>query len=726
MKKSCIYGLGFLLVFGLLFSGCANSKANTTESSGQEEPRSFSMSSDKYDYDNAKLIEPQEIQTVENYVIQEYLEQNNADQDNWEKALAVFEKERSIYVQGVTTVSGEGTKISQMLLPTKNGEVDITGPLKELSSGEMPQWISGVYRDGQGYFFVLTGDHIYLLDPEGNPVAGHFVARSDSCYLGEPIISDMGALIFCTQDSESSQAEIFFFDTTTGEKKVIAVLTDKYFRTPLCALRGDNLFYRSNQDIICMNINTGERQKVFELMSTANDQSVIIGFTPEGELLLYATSMLQSMGSPANALWIARLGTKPESTGVVLRIDDMYNNWDNKMVTSAVKMFQVSHSQWSIDYREGNEDTEFRTKMLADLTNDQGADVLFVSREDMYMLYEKGATVELTELISEDTLRELLPGVLELGTMENKLVGIPPYVYASALFVSKEEYDKPTWSMKEFMEYTESHEKKYAWINHYNGHEGFSNAYSLMLFSGFSSLKDMGLLDYSAGVASLEDGRYEKLLSFCKKYEQETTLSKESLNTCLKEKQSSAFVTGYLYDFLIFQNMAEFLGENMNAIGFPMGETSANYLDSCKYMVVTKKAYEDENKREAIVDWIEYILSAEGQKNIEYNLSVRIPTDDMLREEVVIDDDYFPEEKFVYVRIKDTRYRTTVLKADGSSYVEDFKEFLKNCKATPYLPTEIKKILTQEYAPYFAGEADVKTVAAYSQNRVQLYLEEQK
>ncbi|MGN0423891.1 MAG: hypothetical protein ACI4FY_01115 [Acetatifactor sp.] len=722
MKKKGYRWVSVLLVLATVLTGC--SRAGDGEVSGDDfrESKILVIAPEEYDYEDAQVKEPGEVKTGEEYAILEYLEQSDADSEKWAEALAVFERERNIRVKDISIEYDENMRVAHLTILTEQGSLDLTDALKKLTNGELPDWISGVYRDGEGVYYVKTSTHIFLVDETGQPVASHLVVTTDTCYMGEPILSDAGVLIFCTMDSASHMAEVFCFDNQSGKRKLISRFEDTFFRAPVCAFRGTKLFYRSNQEIICLDVNSGERQRIIELMSTASDKDVTIGFTAEGIPMLYATAKEGVTQSGNGGDWIATIGYQPPQASDVLRIDDMYNNWDNKMVSSTVAVFKAKHSELTVEYKGGNESEEFRTRMLADLTNGQGADILFVSREDMCMLQEKGAIVDLSLLLSETTLSELLPGVIELGTVDGTLAGMPPLVFGEALYVSKKDWEKPSWSMEEFMEYTTQHDKQYAWIRSYNGFNGDCNGHAIMYLAGLESLTDMGLIDLQSGTANLTDGRYEELLEFSKRYGQETSLSGEELAECLKENRSSAYNGGFLNDYHEFENMAEFLGEDLNPIGFPRGNESCNFLNTMKYLVVPKAAYEDEEKREAIITFLEYLLSREGQKNIEYNLSVRIPTDEDIKEER--ETDAWGEQ--VFIRLGDMRYYAKAIKSDGTTYVEDYKEFLMNCRAVNSLPANVIKILNEEMTPFFQGERDAATVAKYSQNRVQLYLDEQK
>ena len=52
--------------------------------------------------------------------------------------------------------------------------------------------------------------------------------------------------------------------------------------------------------------------------------------------------------------------------------------------------------------------------------------MLWVTGEDMEMLEEKGLLADLRDYLSEETLGQIFPGVIEAGTVNDRLVGIFP------------------------------------------------------------------------------------------------------------------------------------------------------------------------------------------------------------------------------------------------------------------------------------------------------------
>ena len=72
----------------------------------------------------------------------------------------------------------------------------------------------------------------------------------------------------------------------------------------------------------------------------------------------------------------------------------------------------------------------------------------------------------------------------------------------------------------------------------------------------------------------------------------------------------------------------------------------------------------------------------------------------------------------------DGTYQSLKCKPDGTSYVEDYIEFMDSCILMPPEDSAIASIVMEETQPYFAGDKNMDTVIGIIQSRVQTYLNE--
>lgn len=111
-------------------------------------------------------------------------------------------------------------------------------------------------------------------------------------------------------------------------------------------------------------------------------------------------------------------------------------------------MASIETPNLSYEYEEASAQ-ENRDRILAELSQGKEPELLFVPLEDMVLLEEKGLLLDIRELLSENMQEELLPGALEIGTIEGKLVGIPVAVRADTLAVATDIWEGHTWRLED-------------------------------------------------------------------------------------------------------------------------------------------------------------------------------------------------------------------------------------------------------------------------------------
>lgn len=101
---------------------------------------------------------------------------------------------------------------------------------------------------------------------------------------------------------------------------------------------------------------------------------------------------------------------------------------------------EYSYAYWSCpistERAEEGEEEAFRNRVMAQIAAGEGPDLMLVSAEDMQILAEKGALMDLTELISEETMEQLFPCVIEDGTVDGKLLGMTMRLWVDTMITA--------------------------------------------------------------------------------------------------------------------------------------------------------------------------------------------------------------------------------------------------------------------------------------------------
>lgn len=386
--------------------------------------------------------------------------------------------------------------------------------------------------------------------------------------------------------------------------------------------------------------------------------------------------------------------------------------------TSGMEYIQRKASTFSYDtggaliHIEDETGEDYRNRIVAELTAGAGPDMLMIMEDDLRLLTEKGYLSDLSDMIPADVKAEMIPSVLEMGTVDGKLTGITPQVEFSTLVTGNQTWEKDRWNIFEFLELAQSKEDWEILASHMNTNMGCYMLFYTMFGDG---MVGSSLLDLEQGVCRFDSQEFIDILEICKKYsEKSVKLDAAEVNALLKEGKIAAKYS-VIYNIVDFSELMGQYSKDCRLVGFPVQEGSGNYVTpySFRYLAVNANS----THKEEIAEFIAYLLDYENQFSVN-GCSVRL---DVIRDGVT------PDEYFGYV-LDDHTYgvQRLTLKPNGDPWLEEFIDFVKNTQPEPFLPDEITNIIGSELSAYFEEGRSAQKTAANIQNRVQLYLDEMK
>lgn len=363
-------------------------------------------------------------------------------------------------------------------------------------------------------------------------------------------------------------------------------------------------------------------------------------------------------------------------------------------------------------YIEEAEGEDYRNRIIADMTAGKGPDMLLLKQDDLVLLTEKGYLSDLSDMIPADVKAELIPSVLEIGTVDGKLTGITPQVEFRTLITGSKTWEKDRWNITEFLELVQSKED-WEILASYLGSN--MNCYTLFYWIFGSGIVNSSLLDLEQGICHFDSEEFVNILEVCKKYgEKNVKLEANEVNALLKEGEIAAKCVN-IYDLAYFSDLMSQYGEGYRFVGFPVQEGIGTQISpySFRYLAVNANS----QYKEEIAEFIAYLLDYENQFSVN-GCSVRL---DVIRDRVV------PHETFGYVINDDYGFvQPLSLKPDGTSWVAEFIDFVKSAQPEAAIPDEISEIMGSELPTFFEEGRSARETAENIQNRVQLYLDEKK
>lgn len=519
-----------------------------------------------------------------------------------------------------------------------------------------------------------------------------------------PLRTEGGELVFAVYDDSGKCYDFLWADT---EKAAFVSLAQVAAAAPcitkLYGMLGEEIYYEwsdstAGKAIVSWNVKSGEQKKVFDIQQAGISGYAILLALPQGRLPVLG---LMKYGEGISRVWLSALSEQePAQKENSVRVA-LLTPWEKGAECAVMASTENPNLHFAV---EDALTQEARDRIFAEMTQGKGPDLLFVSREDMYLLAEKGLLTDMGELLDEGQKGWILPGALELGTVDGTLCGLPYAVCAYTLMVSEDTWSEDTWRLEDIIGLMEAGKLEGV------VYSGMSERYEAPLMTVLDlivySLEDSFLIDWENRKCHFDDERFIRLLELTKTDVSGTVPDGKALL-----KEGKGIVQGwfaYEAKFLDFYPAME--KEGGRIIGYPTEGSCGSYLSEVDGMLVVNAAAAD---REAVSCFLETMLGREMKQKLTGNsLSVLglEPEACLVEDESGVLRFFGGKEVPVY--------------EDGTTPLHWGAEFLESCTAMPRRYYQINIILSEELTAMYSEDKPARTAAEIINSRVQLYLDE--
>lgn len=642
------------------------------------------------------------------------------DMDMWDKEHYVFrwveyeQDENGMYYQ---TVDGMiYTDLATTAQPVNFRDIYLERGICQVEFASQPtlqsfDWCS----DGEGNICVTVpienkGFYFYLINPNGEMILDYESTAEQS--MPEILRTSEGELILLIYDDGKKCYEYMWVDTAERELRSLARMESPYPNIrQLYGMLGDDIYYRSQEEaadgIVRWNVRNGSRTQIFDLRAAGIDRryKILMALRDGQTPALY----LMKSGEGETKEWLTVLmEEKPESNGAVRVADLVVNGETKEQVAACAVLASMEMPNLYYEYEEASAQ-ENRDRILAELSQGKGPELLFVQLEDMYLLEEKGLLLDIGELLPEGIQKELLPGALKIGTVEGKLMGVPVAIRAETLAVATDIWAEDTWGLEDVIGLMEEGKLTGAIRNCPPYRMGKYMEPSLTVLSLVNhSLADSFLIDWERRKCHFDDERFIRLLELTYMDLSSTPTDAEAWLNGGKD-----ILQGYFMDRTDFLDFFAHMDvEDGCIVGYPTESACGSYLIAEGGVLVVSANIK---QKEAAVCFLETLLGEELQaQTTTLCMSVR----------KLVPEDYIIEEDSGRILYMGNNKREIAVFADGDTALHRAKAFLESCEASPPGYNQISKIIVEEISAMYAGGKSPETVADNINSRVQLYLDE--
>lgn len=547
--------------------------------------------------------------------------------------------------------------------------------------------------DAEGNVYTRNWNHqeLYILDREGRLLMEY---KGGDITIEDPLRMPSGELLFPVNNIEDQSSQLVWFDPE--QKKAQTISSFDSTIESVYGIQGNDVYYRKWDGIVRWNILSGDRTLVYRFS--------------QNERLFRTMLVLRDSGAPVLRMygtvdgveedWLVTLSEEEAESGEAIRVvslskSHLTTNFDTKSLVAKLSR-KYRNASFVYETNENVSLEDYRTRILTELAAGGGPDILFVSLQDMKLLQNQGYLMDLRSVLSESSLSRVLPAVIEMGTVNDTLVGLAPAINTYSAVTLKDIWDQDTWTLDDVMELMDT--------GRFTGVAcqwtmGYAPQAVVKIMTQFG-LWDASLVDWETGKCHFDSDRFVRLLHTAKTYstvpfDQETGLG---VGGCLMDNIG--------LDIEAFNMFYDRYGEGYCVIGYPY---IGNYLGCDGVLVVNRKVSDEK----AVSVFLEYLLGEEVQDSPKGSILIISPEDIEYREERGKTKAYWKKQE---LRIK----------KDGTTILEDYAAFLENCVPSPVLADEdlILSIVWEEAQAYMVGDKSAEDVAKIIQRRLQVYMDE--
>ncbi len=371
--------------------------------------------------------------------------------------------------------------------------------------------------------------------------------------------------------------------------------------------------------------------------------------------------------------------------------------------------FSKANSDADIVYADNSGSEEETERVLMDLMRGEGPDILCLETEQMYSLVKNDALGILDTVIAEDNRDAILPGAIEIGTIQGNWYGIPYGLHIDTMAVNCMYWDKPAWKISDVINIMENNSVNSIFVD-YGGQDTWE--YNLSFLIG----RDLANTPFlQNGVPEFDTEEFQDLLRFVKERSGNSEIA-PSLKDCAEALNAHEIVgLSCMIDGMdVFGSYRKYLGPHCSFIGYPSESGQGSYLFEQGMFVVNK----DSVTKKGVIEFLNYLISLDTQLLIKDQVSIRTDVPEKLWLYDDINDMYF-------IAFSDGEKILVPEQKDYTTFLTEYMDLIES--AVPrkiYDNEDLYDILIEEAESYFEYDKDVKEVTKAIQNRMELYFRE--
>ncbi len=599
------------------------------------------------------------------------------------------------------------------------GSQDIT----ELVAGKSDYaYVQHFCVDGQGNLYLSDGDNcIHIIDKEYKKVCD--IDTGD--WINNMAASKEGDVYITSYGSEGLQLK----KVDLAGKKIgdsVAGAPSGYGNQSYYTGVSGSFLHSSSGGVSRVDTASGTVETLFDWLDVDINSDYVnyVGELSDGRIWAI-TRNYEISGSATNELVFF---TRKPSSEVPAKEEILYGTmWIGSDVKRNIINFNKTNQTYRIKVKEyGNDDYQAGlTQLNADMTTGNCPDIIGLDGLDYNQYANKGIFEDLYPYMEKTGMdrQDFLENVLEAYEVDGKLYGIVPCFQISTCMAKTSLVgERSGWTLTEMLDFVEGREAENIF--------DYGSRSSIFYYCIYNNIDEF--INWETGECFFDGEGFIRTLEFAAQFPEEfdyNSVQEEGTSSKLRSEKI-LLMQGSISSVQELQMMRGLFGEEISFVGYPNSEKLGNLVQPTGgSMALSSKS----KHKEGAWEFMQSFLSEEYQDSLisehgGWGFPVRKESLEKQFEQDM-KEEYYEDEDGNKTRQSKTTWGwddfEMEIYAATPEEIEAVRELIASANKTGgNVDEQLTNIITEEAEPFFKGQKTAADVAQIIQNRIQIYVNE--
>lgn len=600
--------------------------------------------------------------------------------------------------------------------------VDLTEILDENS------YVQYTAVDNDGNIYLCLEQKVIVLDKEGKELfqveVENWINSMFTTKGGEVLLSYYG----------NERMEIHTIDVAgkkIGEPVEALMAAGRWGNGIYNKGNATDILFSAENDLYTYNMGDAQTQKVLNWIDCDINSDDIRAFAAldDGRILVITNTWNGAdNGSTMEMIYLTKKKGSEVPKKKIITFGTMSLSWDvKKQIIDFNKKnqeYRIEIKEYLTDYSAEDAYTLAQEQMNADIMGGNGPDMIDVSGGDMQKYVSKGILEDLYPYMDADEeikREDYVPSVLKAYEIDGKLYAVSPRFYVQTVLARKADMgERKSITPEELMKITDGLPED---VELYE----YASKSSILMNNTMMNMDQY--VDWSTGECNFNGEDFIKAMEFANRFETEVDYNSEGPDTHeLLRDGKLLMVMGMISSVEEYQMYRGLFGEPITFIGYPTNKESGSFIsDADTLLAMNAKSPNKEGVWQFIKSRINKEAFTGNDSRGRFGFPILQSALEEQFKEAMTEEYYEDAEGNKHKQPKTTwgfnNFNMEIYAATEEE-VETVRDLINSTDTLYQYDEQINNIIMEESTAFFEGQKSAKDAADIIQNRVQIYVNE--